>query len=1231
MSINNEKINSKLIQFKNQLKTKNEIARSDESYNKTIDDNVNQNISNSINNFSNSIKEENSSGVENSKYKHKKTMSKIRIKMFQDIQNISFLKLISIIQTCLKNRYKINLDEVILIISHLFQNKPEMFESCNNFKYLIKIPDMFLKFASIVKLNYYEKNTLIMNSEKQIYEKFIIKGEVEKLQLVKKQVNILVSDYIRYLNTLKNNNEDEIFKICVKINSNYDLVNKIIDLEFDKSKKVNKTTKNQSNSPKDKNENKFNKSKTLMTFNDYISYIENFQKPIPFYITHTSQVQIKEVKSNAMSINSSTKNFKNNEYLLSEDKLDLDNNKLSSNLDINAAFNIFSSNNKSKYASKNNSSLIENRKDDSGFYFNHEGYNTKLDSQTLIPNISKSNLLLKSTKNEKHNLIQKKNEMIPKLSNNIVGKRERVKGDSLAKKILSKKFKIDINEINKGSLDKNNSKNNVDTNKSSSFLNENYDKDILSKKLTFTIFTYENSDIYNEFQHINKENIINNNENMQSKSTKNNYNSILTPKPQSTVSNKKQLDKITLIALEDTYCLSFVSKEYEAIIKEAQNKIFKQDLLLFLRKCYIFNKLDDRLLSEIILKYFKEKIFYLGEELFKEGENINEIFFIRSGYVNISTKMSILEFKKFYCEATGEQLSNDDLNNYNNTKQSLANTQKIFSIINCGENCILGLKNLSSKAKTYLYTAEVTSKVLEVLTISYSDLLRISKAIFEVKNSIIDLENQLCTSWTKRLVNLYETTFNIHNNLYDKSEIRNKKSCNYNDKENKMQSVDTINHIDVGKQSIVKKILNKKVNKIVDLKDNILNLNKINLNTNTEKNENVSVTKTLKNIINYEEFLEDKKNYKKFQNINDNNNDNSNLNVNSITIVKVNDDKIIKLNLITNEQENHSFLLNNANKKVDNIINNSELNTKLILDDQINLKKEMKIKNKIKKESKELNFDSNIIQNELIKNEILKKNAFTESNVNSNLNENMNEDQLLKNYSEKMKEFELMKSLNLPKSNNSNIKMRNKSNALFLLKNSSNFNSNILTDPILSRSINKIINENKKKKCYAIQQDLNSLKRKRYYEYETLSTDYDYGKKHISNFNEKGKLLTGNKLKQIDGIMNSKFITNSKSASISREKNKKNDDLTNEEGYNNVNSKNLNKFNIQSLQLPKIEVLSNVNIFKNDLIQTIEIKSKNRSLKVNRIRPIFNKENNEKQYKRNVILNPNFGIKNTII
>lgn len=39
MSINNEKINSKLIQFKNQLKTKNELVRSDESYNKTIEDN----------------------------------------------------------------------------------------------------------------------------------------------------------------------------------------------------------------------------------------------------------------------------------------------------------------------------------------------------------------------------------------------------------------------------------------------------------------------------------------------------------------------------------------------------------------------------------------------------------------------------------------------------------------------------------------------------------------------------------------------------------------------------------------------------------------------------------------------------------------------------------------------------------------------------------------------------------------------------------------------------------------------------------------------------------------------------------------------------------------------------------------------------------------------------------------------------------------------------------------
>lgn len=200
------------------------------------------------------------------------------------------------------------------------------------------------------------------------------------------------------------------------------------------------------------------------------------------------------------------------------------------------------------------------------------------------------------------------------------------------------------------------------------------------------------------------------------------------------------------------------SFELAMLIKELEDLVFKQDVFDFLKKCHVFNRVDDMLFKDIVTKYFKEKVFKNGEMIYKEGDEVDFVYFIRKGSVSITVKRSVLSLKNHIMEMTNEEYYGEIFDE-NSELFKRVNQVKIHNVLIMSENTILGLDNITDTNGKVFVNAAVNSGTVEVLYLSLNIFSKLQKLYAELRCSVSNLEEKTKELMLNRMRDIVEAHF----------------------------------------------------------------------------------------------------------------------------------------------------------------------------------------------------------------------------------------------------------------------------------------------------------------------------------------------------------------------------------------------------------------------------------------------------------------------------------------
>ena len=236
----------------------------------------------------------------------------------------------------------------------------------------------------------------------------------------------------------------------------------------------------------------------------------------------------------------------------------------------------------------------------------------------------------------------------------------------------------------------------------------------------------------------------------------------------------KDLYNYTLISTGPTIILTINCYELQMFLKELDDLIFKKDVYKFLRKCYIFNSIDDIEFKDYISKYFEEIVLNSGDFLFKENDLVEYIYFIRKGDICINIIKSLLLLKQYFNELNGQsnfsEIYDKNSDFFKNINKTLCNKIILYS-----RNTIIGLKNVTESAYKALFNAEIVSSKAELLRISRDNFNKLSKRSLFI-NSIHQYEVVNYNVILSRIQILIDRYFDINTNNTIDSKVNTKQS-----------------------------------------------------------------------------------------------------------------------------------------------------------------------------------------------------------------------------------------------------------------------------------------------------------------------------------------------------------------------------------------------------------------------------------------------------------------------
>ena len=218
--------------------------------------------------------------------------------------------------------------------------------------------------------------------------------------------------------------------------------------------------------------------------------------------------------------------------------------------------------------------------------------------------------------------------------------------------------------------------------------------------------------------------------------------------------------KETAICAEDTELLYIINRLYINNILPKKVALLEKKTA-FLGKNYLFNKIIPRKFVRRYFKLFSLDTYNKGDILFNENNNLDYVYFIKEGCVNLLTSKSILEMEMLINEVNkkikmvqnifNKEENNEDENNfnflYNNIKSS---TTELFEHVSEKEKIKIFILKESEDAGLvsyllgigYLLTGVIDSPHAKIYKIKKDDLTEILKreelCFYELINRVED-------------------------------------------------------------------------------------------------------------------------------------------------------------------------------------------------------------------------------------------------------------------------------------------------------------------------------------------------------------------------------------------------------------------------------------------------------------------------------------------------------------
>ena len=117
--------------------------------------------------------------------------------------------------------------------------------------------------------------------------------------------------------------------------------------------------------------------------------------------------------------------------------------------------------------------------------------------------------------------------------------------------------------------------------------------------------------------------------------------------------NVNNVRTATIIVEEDSHLGSLEKKYFEVFLKDANEKKRRQNVN-FLISTNVFYGYDRLIFQKKYFNLFVEEKAQRRAKLFKEGDNLNYIYFVKTGEIELHIKTSLTKLKKLICVMGGK-------------------------------------------------------------------------------------------------------------------------------------------------------------------------------------------------------------------------------------------------------------------------------------------------------------------------------------------------------------------------------------------------------------------------------------------------------------------------------------------------------------------------------------------------------------------------------------------------
>ena len=245
--------------------------------------------------------------------------------------------------------------------------------------------------------------------------------------------------------------------------------------------------------------------------------------------------------------------------------------------------------------------------------------------------------------------------------------------------------------------------------------------------------------------------------------------------------------KRTATIVTNTDCiLGYLSKnDYEACLSEIELKRRKNEVN-FIMSFSIFGQMNWITFENKYFNYFKREYFSQGEMIFKQGKEINKIYFIMDGQFEITSALSISSIHKIIQQKT----------NNSPQKIKLDKNKKLFNIrlCICNNKDILGLNDccydgLLGEQISFVDATCISNKSI-AFTLDKSILGELRKKMSEINENILRIINERDKVMLDRLTSIFNQLLKNNKEI----NYRNRKKINSQKNKNKKEISYVINN-----------------------------------------------------------------------------------------------------------------------------------------------------------------------------------------------------------------------------------------------------------------------------------------------------------------------------------------------------------------------------------------------------------------------------------------------------